>query len=256
MVTASVPERSDYGNGGFYLFRLSPRPLPRPQPWLFFLPGTESIYGPVTTLENLNRPDDALAVSRQLLEIIPEVGHAWNEVGHFLTVKGDVKGAYAALMPFVKRGMLDGMNVGECGADAVRVRDFKTASRLLARTLRCQPDHRVVVYVNLAFLWVLEAVDALNAGKTALASSLGDRAWWALEQLPPESPMSATQARARQETCSLVWALRGELARVAGRASEASRAFRMAWQTTPDMGLSPRWKEIADALAPRPFGSP
>jgi len=254
LVIETAPQRSDYGNGGYYLFRLLPRPLPRPQPWLFYLPGTESLFGPVTTLENLNRPDDALAVSRRLAGLLPELGHAWNEVGHFLTVKGDTKGGFQALLPFVQRGMLDGMNVGECGANAVRVRAFALGSRLLARTLMNQPDHRNVVYVNLAFLWVIEAVDALNGRRMDLAASLADRAWWALSQMPPGTPMSAAQARARQETASLVWALRGELARARGRAAEAAEAFRMAWQTTPDMGLSPRWKELAETLAPKLFG--
>jgi hypothetical protein len=255
LTVEAAPERSDYGNGGYYLFRLLPRPLARPQPYLFFLPGAESLYGPVTTLENLNRPGDALEVSRRLLQMIPEVGHAWNEVGHFLTVAGNTKGGFEALWPFVQLGMLDGMNVGECGANAVRIRAYGIGSRLLARTLRCQPDHRNVVFVNLAFLWVLQAVDALGKRRMDLAASLSERAWWALAQMPPGTTMSGAQARARQETLSLIWALRGELARLGGRNREAAEAFRTAWQITPDMGLSPRWKELADNLTPKMFGT-
>jgi hypothetical protein len=254
LVIESPPERSDYANGGFYVFRILRRPLPRPQPWLFYLPGAEMLYGPVTVLENMNRLDDALAESKRLLMLMPEVGHAWNTVGHLLTAKADTRGGYEVLRRFAELGMIDGMNIGEYGANAARVRQYGTASRMLAQSMRRQPDHRNVVLVNEAFLWVAMAVEELTARRLDHAGLLADQAAWALAQISRGGTLTPMQERAKRETTAFVWAVRGELARVRGRAAEAAACFRTAWQTAPDVSLAPRWKELADALTPR-FGA-
>jgi tetratricopeptide (TPR) repeat protein len=255
LVVEVAPERGDYDNGGFYLFRILGRPLPRAQPCLFYLPGAEQLHGLETTFEDLGRMDDALTEARRVAALIPEVGHAWNRVGHLLTLKADARQGFQVLRPFADLGMIDEMNTGDCAGNAARCGQYRVALRMLARACRVEPSHRTVVLTNEAYLGVAQSVGALNAGRLDRATLFAEQAARALRRIPPGGELTATQDRAIRETTAIIWAVRGEVARVSGRAARASECFRAAWQAAPDHASAARWKYLADSLAPRMFGT-
>ena len=244
-------ESSDYLNGGFYIIELLRRPLARPATTVWFAPGTEGLYGEGILLHNGGRTMEALELYKSVWNRLPDVGTAWNLVGHEYAVLNDSVMAYKFLEPFAHQGMMDSLNIGEFAAACVRTDRLDEGGRLLAEAAKRYPGHRVVVLVNQAAWCGRMAVRALGKRQAAEMVEWLDRGDAFLAQVPPQ-PEGANEA-SRRSTMAYLLGLRGELFVIAGRREEATRLLQQALALAPDSNLAGRWRALLEVAAPRLF---
>lgn len=249
-------ETSDYLNGGFYVYEIRRTPLPNPPKTVWFAPGTENLYGRGILLHNSGRQQEALDHYRAVREVMPEVGTAWNMVGHELAVMNQPGPAFEALHPFAAQGMFDAMNLGEYGASAMRSGRLDIAGAVLNECLDRYPGHRNVIRVNLAALHGARSIEALRARMPAEAVRLLDRGEAILAEVPKGPDPKEGNETARRQTLAMIHGIRGEMALAEGQHVVALRYLRQALETAPESPGAARWRQLIAALEPRPFGGP
>jgi len=243
---------NDFSNGGFCLLRVRWRPLDPPQRAVWFLPGTEQLYADFILNENMRRLPELLAAAKTALRLLPDVGHAWNELGHAYALLGDSAKSYAALEPFAAEGMVDLLNVPELGAAALRSRSLDAAEALLQRAAGAYPDQLGTIRVNLAQVRTQRAYQEMTRGRVKPAVDWINEADGMLALVPEDSPNKAL-VQSRRLTLAGLWAMKGELSRATGDFKQAVRCFQEALRLAPESGTAPTWQALIDRLAPRTF---
>jgi hypothetical protein len=160
-------EGNDYVNGGFYLYEIRRAPLARPPRTVWYLPGTEALWARYIGLESAKQYGDLVAHARELHALLPDVGHAWNELGHAYALAGDSASCYRYLKPYALEWMHDVINLPEFGTVAVRMGDLVSAQRYLEYSESRFPAQTQVVRVNLGLLRVFQAYNAVSGGRPA-----------------------------------------------------------------------------------------
>jgi len=248
------PVNCDYGSGGFYVFRLLPQPLETPAADVWFVPGAESVFSRVTVLMNANRLQEALQEALAVKAFLPDVAHAWNVAGHIYLSLEDYPNGYKCLKRFGEAGVMDSMNLAEYGAVAIRVNQLELAERLLDDAFKRYRDHRPTIQINQSLLWATKASNLMAARRLKESERWLHKAQEVLDQIPVEGDQKHKESR-RNTYAMLLW-LQGEHALLRGDRRQAAEHFRAAYQTAPDSPLAQRWKDVADRLQPRMFGTP
>lgn len=131
----------DYANGGFILYTVRRDPRPSLPAAIWFVPGMESLYADATFRLTTRDVERAIASFKGVLDRIPDVGQAWNQVGHAYMTVGDTRAALPYLRKFGDAGMRDGNNLPELYAAAIKEGDRSLAARILPELMRRYPTH-------------------------------------------------------------------------------------------------------------------
>ncbi len=252
----SRTETSDYLNGGFYLFAIARRPDPKPPKTIWFAPGTENLYGMGIILHNGGNPQASLNHYLSVRAILPDVGMAWNLVGHAYSTMNIPDKAFEALHPFAAQGMIDALNLGEYGGAAMRSGRLDAAGPILTKCLEVYPGHRNVIRVNLGALAGAKSIEALRKSNPAAALKLLDEGEAHLALVPKGPDPKEANETARRQTLAMLYGIRGEMAFAENAPPMALRYLKMAVAEAPDSRGVDRWKQIIAALEPRPFAGP
>jgi len=175
LVTRGRIPYCDNMNGGFSFYELADRPLPRPPAEIWWAPGIESVYAPLDMLISDGNAD--AGVIRGFLEIlalIPDVGQAWNKIGHIFIMLGDFPDALKYLRKFGSAGMTDDSNLVDLAAAAIHGDELEVAEDALDRALVAYPNARDTVMLNRSSLFIKKAVREISRGKMAMAEKYTD----------------------------------------------------------------------------------
>ena len=207
-------EGNDYDSGGFCLFRIRTRPVaPRPSD-IWFLPGTESLYGIATMQDRHLHYPEMLEAGRSVLARLPDVGQAWNFVGHAYALLGDGKQAYAHLRRFADAGMVDLHNFPDLAAAAFLVGRLDVAEKALVFSLPRYPHKLGDIRLNLALIYMTRGYAALARGRVREATALAAEAEREFDLFPSGTNL---EEDARRKRGALV-DLKARIAAASGRA--------------------------------------
>jgi len=136
LAIVAAPARVDEANGGFYVYEILARPVPKPVRPLPFLPGIQSLIFAVTgCADDAAGGAAALALARRL----PDVLNVLNLAGTSRARLGDWAGAYRFLEPGVRAGVVDADNFYLMGRAALRLGRPEEARRCLLRAREVMP---------------------------------------------------------------------------------------------------------------------
>lgn len=244
-------ERCDFINGGFYVYEVLPRARPDPPATVWFAPGTELVYGKGIRLENTRQLPEALAAYQEALDLLPDVGHAWNLVGHAYTLLNNSPRAYEYLRRFSETGMMDSMNLGEYGAVAVRMGELDLAERVLWDAYDRYPNHRHTVEINQAFWYGQKSIQALGKRDFAASAKFVERGFAIINGV--RADLDEANSKARRAALAFLTGMQGELHLVRGAGGPAAKCFLEAAELDPDAPMVTRWRGLAEQLQPRMF---
>jgi hypothetical protein len=140
----------DYVNGGLYLFDLAVTPRVPAPATIPFAPGIEGIFADATL--RLTKGDVAGATASYLgvRDLLPEVGQAWDKVGHALIVAGRPREALPYLRRFGDAGLMDAGNLPELAAAEFAVGHVGRARQLFGEVEAMYPTHPLTVKMRAA----------------------------------------------------------------------------------------------------------
>lgn len=241
MTVADPPRQVDvYLNGAFYLFRLHRRPLPVPQKWVFFAPGTEILHRNGIGLRGSGQYEQALEACLAAKRALPDVGHSWNELGLTYTYLARWEEAYRELQPFVDRGMIDDANLISLGYAALALGKLEESERVFRRALDVAPKAIDTIQVNRGIIRYSQALQHLRAGRKREAESLLREGKEMMNSVSCRWSQALTDQR--RHYVAMSDAVLAELAAARGDASEAAALYREALQLAPDSPSAPAWR--------------
>ncbi len=245
-------ERCDYVNGGFYVYEILRRPLLPPPSAIWFAPGTDSMYGPGIRAENRRHLEVALREYLAAFELLPDVGQAWNRVGHAYTLLNDQPNALRYLRKFGEAGMMDAMNLLDFGAAAVRVRELDLAERVLADAYVRYPHHRHIVLINQGFWNGQKAFQEFVGKRIDAAEKYVELGLQVMANVPEE--VDPANEPARRAALAYLLGIKAEVHLVRGERNLAAKWFAQAAQLDSEVPMAPRWRALATQLGTRMFG--
>ncbi|MEK7766432.1 MAG: hypothetical protein AAB368_09360 [bacterium] len=209
-VVAGHTGQCDFSNGGLYVLEIRRRALaPAPQA-VWFLPGTEPLRARGLAHEHAGRYPEMLAAHLEVLKRLPDVGRAWNDVGHAYALLGDPQNTYTYLERFARGGMFDTLNIPELGDAALQLNRLDTAARALEEALQRYPDQAGAIRVKLAQVFAQLGLRAQAARQFGRAKALVEKGKAFLAGLPERS-MNSTVDQLRQEALVALSRLEAEL---------------------------------------------
>ena len=244
LVISGRTQRSDYLNGGFYVYEVRRRPLMPPPPTIWFTPGAESVYGPGVEFDTQGRLKDALRAYLAAFALLPDVGEAWNRVGHVYALLGDLPNALRYLRKFGEAGMLDSVNLGELGAAAVRMGELDLAERVLAEALVCYPDRRHIVLINQAIWNGQKAFRELRERQLDAAEKYVEQGLAVMA----DKDLGLAEEQAWRAALGFLFGMKGEVYLARGERNLAAKWFAEATRLKPKVSWASRWKELAAEL--------
>jgi len=251
LVRLGRSERSDFTSGGFYVYEIRRQPLAFPPSEIWFAPGTEAVYGTGLRLETMRRNEDALKEYLKISALLPDVGHAWNQVGHAYLQLNDFASALRYLRKFFERGMMDSINRIELAIAALGAGEFDLAEQALADALRRYPHSRRSILINQASWHVQKALQELARGQIDAAEQYVKRGLAILGDVPEN--LKSGDAPMRRETLASLLGVRGEICLARRQLDQATEWFSKAAQLAPEVPMALRWKKLANNLGPRLF---
>jgi len=243
----SRPDEWDLPNGGFYVYRISDRPLTHPRTDVWFMPGTEAVFGQTTRLKRAGRLREALAACESVLATLPDFGHARNEVGRVWMMLGDFPKAFGYLKKCGEAGVMDTSNLPDYGAAAMAMGKHQLAGRVLEKALTQYPVHRRGIRGNLILLKINVALSAIRDAGGSEAERLIDEAESAMGEFAVDFPGQKTGLL--QTWRALAQGCRGEMALARGDRPGASRHFTTAAALVPGSVEAKRWLRLAAGAA-------
>jgi hypothetical protein len=131
----------DYENGGLYLFDIAGIPRDPVPASVAFAPGIDAVYADATLRLTTGDIPGAIASYEGVRRRIPDVGQAWNKVGHALMTAGRPAEALPYLKKFGDAGMMDASNLPELYAAAVATGNRGLARAVLPELKTRYPTH-------------------------------------------------------------------------------------------------------------------
>ena len=235
-------------NGGFHVFRVLARPRSRPLAAVWFAPGTETAFAPDRPGYFRARAQEALPDYLEVFAMMPDVAHAWNQVGHMFSILEDVPNASRYLREFGETGVQDRTNLDDLAAVAMRMGELELADRIIARALPLCPDSRPELLQNRASLCVQLAIQAVEAGNIARALERCDAGLSALAEVPAGADM--VNADRRRAARAILLGIKGEALSDSGHRAEGLPLLDLALQLAPDSPPAPRWRRRLAARSP------
>ena len=248
LMVAVPPATCDYANGGFYLYRILARPRSPVSATVFFLPGAESLQAEGIQYNDMSPdPPRALKANLDLLALLPDVGSAWNRVGHACLRMNDVAGALRYLTPFGEAGMLDGLNLADYAVALTTTHHLARADGIIDEAMRRCPNHRMSLRANRATWCKLSGQEAYVRGDTAGAAALLERGLAALAEVP-DGADPANEPGRRHERVFLTGML-GQVRVAQGNRAEGIRLLREAERLDPGAPVAATWRRLVEQAA-------
>lgn len=237
---------SEYTNGGFALYMVRRRPAAPGPKLVWYLPGTEGVFGTPAKLMHAGRHPESANAFRALADSLPDVGQPANWAAHTAMMTGDFRSAYALLRPFALEGMMDSLNLPQFGECAVRMGRVDEGERALRAALVAYPTQRSQIGTILALALVTKA-EALPVARIREAEPLLDEAEAELRKTMwnKDPALAAT----RGDVVALLLGLRGELAVRGGDPAGAYRLFATAASVASSREMHDRWRRRAGLVS-------
>lgn len=247
LTVASTPEQVDiYHNGGFYLFEITKVPLRPPQKSVFYAPGTEVLYANAMSLRKAGRFREAIVAGGQVMRILPDVDHTWNELGLSHGYLGDWPMAYRYLSPAVKRGMIADSNIITLASAALALSKYDEADRLFARALVIAPKSRDMIQIHRGVLRYHQAYGLMKKKPVATGKLLTE----GLSFLISVSPTWSDSLMSKRRQCmSLTYGLLADIAIQRGDNTTAAQFYRQALETAPENKYAAAWRKRVQQLS-------
>ncbi len=240
---------SNFVHGGFYLVGIRRVPLAPAPETVWFLPGTETLYARMIVLERTNRKEGALAEALGVLRRTPDVGHAWNVVGHAYAQLNDAPNAYRYLSRFAAQGMVDAMNLWELGVVLVPLGRLDEAEALIEDATVRYPDQTETLHIHRALIRLQRARRLIQAGRLEESRALLDASLDLLAK--GAGGAKPGLADARRKTYAAVKGLYGEYHLARNEREEAAAFFREAASIDPAGDMAGYWEQMAARLGSR-----
>ena len=232
----------DYRGGGFYVFDYRPRPPARPAETIWFLPGTEGIYAKGLALEAAGRQQDAFNEYKSILAWQTDVGHAWNVVGHVWPA-GNRDEAMRHLGFFAEQGMVDMLNLLDCGRFLIDLGELDRAESVLRKALVVYLSEQNSVRANLASLCTERAARMIPRGDLDAAEKAIAQADEWMSGIPSADRTGSTRSIAAQ-----ILGFKGEVRFRRGELNEAVALFNRAAEMDPAGNVGEFWRKRLAAV--------
>ncbi len=235
---------SDYVNGGFYIYGVSRRPVASPKDNVWFVPGAELIFAPIELSEKKYGINRAIEVGLAIKNLIPDVGSAWNAVGRCYLRNNMPKEAFQMLRPFVEAGMVDALNLADYVSAARLLGKIDLAESMANRCLSMLPDHRSILYVELAIINVIRANKEINEGDGMRLQEYIEKVerYIAMAGDDPKNRGLSRKVLATAKSYSAIHSA------MVGKVPEALRLLEEACETDPDNKMVREWRRLAEEL--------
>jgi len=241
-----APTTVDHSGGGFYVYRVLPRPAKR-RAYVFFLPGAMGALYEAREQERLGSVPKAFAAMYRLMNTVPDVGQYRNIIGYYWWLLGRHDTAYRLFKEPARAGMVDDQNWYCFGVSAMALRRYDEAEAALKRSLEVYPMRRLDTLGQMAtnyFRWgsVLYDHDALDRAEQVLALSYGCLVEAGMRQ------------RCDHESAAMVLLMRAKALARMGRKAEARAEMKRAVGVLPDVVKYEDFRETSALIdgAPRP----
>jgi len=160
------------------------------------------------------------------LNILPDVGHAWNELGYAYSLTQNWAQAYRYLKPFVDRDMVDDFNLPSFGFAALDTGQLEEAEEAFKKSYEIYPKFRAEIVVNQGVLSLRKALKAMAQGQFEVAERLLAEAREVLLSISSEG--NKKLAAMQRENLAFTVGLSAELLLRRGQTDKAIQLYREA----------------------------
>jgi len=251
LTVEQAPARYEALNGGFYLFRIHAQPLAAPPAYTFFTPGTETVFRNGIILRKLGRYQEAVVECQKVLTLLPDVGHAWTELGYSYTFGENWAEAYRTLKPFVERGMVDDVNLVSLGSAALATGRFDEAEQLYEQAYDRYPHSRELIDINRGTLWFYRARQRMKQGQYQVAERLLADARGLLRAVSCKWDQQLEGMRLK--SLALVLGSSADALLRRGQRTSANKFYHEALEIDPASSQAGRWKQRLREMVPSPL---
>ena len=155
------PEHCDKVVGGYYVYRITRKPVPKPE-LIHYMPGIQEVVCRILSPMYAGRLQDARKASDEWLKRYPDVG-VFHVIGGFLAyVANDWKASAEHYEKPYRYGMVGDFNYGLYGGALNILQRYDEALKVLATARRVYVNQTDVVDLNIAFAYAQMAVKEMK----------------------------------------------------------------------------------------------
>jgi len=233
----------DYINGGFYIYRILPRPILRPPKRILQVPGAEACFQNAYNWGLRNNFDLAIAFMAKVVEEEPDIMMFRGELAYFYSKKGDWPSAYQWIRMPYEAGLRDMVCTATYGLSAAALGKYEEAYPVLKDTMKNFVFAGNVVPITMSLVCFGRAIEASRRSDAIGVEKYLDEGEQALVKLP--FPVTKTDQRDMDIRLALLRGLRGDLLAWRGECDKAAVMYRDALRLGSGLPSSDAWRNLA-----------
>jgi len=233
----------DYINGGFYVYRLAERPVPRPPKRILQVPGAEAYFQDAYNWGLRNNFDLAIAFMGRVVNDQPDIMMFRGELAYFYSKKADWPLAYTWIKMPYEAGLRDMVCTATYGLASAALGKYDEAYPVLQDTMKNFVFAGNVVPITMGLVCFGRAIEATRRNDAPAVEKCLDEGEKVLAKLP--FPATSSDQRDVNIRLALLRGLHGDLLSWRGECDQAASLYRDALRLAPDMPSSDAWRQRA-----------